>query len=284
VDTQAERAEHYRAFVSKVAKEPYVMGTHWFQYLDQPPGGRWIDGEDSDFGIVDIHDQPYKELVEAMTETHKLLPSILANRANSLPVSFDEQGWGEFLTARVSPGKLAAPVQMEPGRDPLPPAQLVIHQDDAQGNKGSWEQTKEAWILTYETASGWGLHGDLPLEQLDLQGAQTLEVELEAPAGLQIQVLLQETGDGPPGHQVYEGNRGADGESYELPQFTATGARQVVRLRLADAERRIYWGNQGGNMILDTQGLRAISFLLRSGQGKGQLRIYRVGFVGAGQD
>jgi len=284
VDTQAERAEHYRAFVSKVAKEPYVMGTHWFQYLDQPPGGRWIDGEDSDFGIVDIHDQPYKELVEAMTETHKLLPSILANRANSLPVSFDEQGWGEFLTARVSPGKLAAPVQMEPGRDLLPPAQLVIHQDDAQGNKGSWEQTKEAWILTYETANGWGLHGDLPLEQLDLQGAQTLEVELEAPAGLQIQVLLQETGDGPPGHQVYEGNRGADGESYELPQFTATGTRQVVRLRLADAERRIYWGNQGGNMILDTQGLRAISFLLRSGQGKGQLRIYRVGFVGAGQD
>jgi hypothetical protein len=115
-----------------------------------------------------------------------------------------------------------------------------------------------------------------------LQGAQTLEVELEAPAGLQIQVLLQETGDGPPGHQVYEGNRGADGESYELPQFTATGTRQVVRLRLADAERRIYWGNQGGNMILDTQGLRAISFLLRSGQGKGRLRIYRVGFVGAG--
>ena len=284
VDTQADRAARYHAFVSKVAHEPYVMGTHWFQYLDQPPGGRWIDGEDSDYGIVDIHDRPYRRLVEAMRETHKLLPSVLANRTNSLPVLFDEEAWGEFLTARVSPGQLAASVQMEPGRGPLPPAKLVIHQDDAQGNKGSWEQTKQAWILTYETARGWGLHGDLPLDQLDLQGAQTLEVEFEAPAGLQLQVFLQETGDGPPGHQVYEGNRGADGESYELPQFTATGARQVVRLRLADAERRIYWGNQGGNMILDTQGLRAISFLIRSGQGKGQLRIYRVGFVGAGQD
>ena len=46
----------------------------------------------------------------------------------------------------------------------------------------------------------------------------------------------------------------------------------------------MYWGNQGGNMILDTQGLRAMSFLIRNGQGKGQLRIYRVGFFGAGQD
>src|SRR5882724_178046 len=125
VDTQAERAEHYRAFVSKVANEPYIMGTHWFQYLDQPPGGRWIDGEDSNYGIVDIHDQPYEKLVGAMTETHKLLPTILSNRADSLPVSFDEEAWGEFLTARVSPGQLAAPVQMEPGRGPLPPDQLV---------------------------------------------------------------------------------------------------------------------------------------------------------------
>jgi agarase len=284
VNTQAERAERYRAFVSAIANEPYIMGSHWFQYLDQPPGGRWIDGEDSDYGIVDIHDQPYEKLVKAMMETHQRIPSILAKRSDTLPVSFDEEAWGEFLTARVSPGQLAAPVQMEPGHSDFPPAQLVVHQDDAQGNKASWEQTKDAWILTYETANGWGLHGDLPLEQLNAQGAQTLEIEFEAPAGLQIQVLLQETGDGPPGHQVYEGKRGADGESYELPQFTATGSRQLVRLRLTDAERRIYWGNQGGNMILDTQALRAISFLLRGGQGKGQLRIYRVGFVGPKQN
>jgi len=284
VDTQADRAERYRAFVSTIAKEPYIMGSHWFQYMDQPPGGRWIDGEDSDYGIVDIHDQPYEKLVKAMVETHQRLPSILTRRADTLPVSFDEEAWGEFLTARVAPGPMAAPVQLEPGQDSLPPDQLVVHQDDAQGNRGSWEQTKDAWVLTYETASGWGLHGDLPLEQLNLQGAQDLEIELEAPAGVQLQVFLQETGDGPPGHQVYEGKRGADGESYELPQFTATGARQVVRLHLADAERRIYWGNQGGNMILDTQGLRAISFLIRSGQGTGQLRIYRVGFTGGGRD
>jgi len=283
VETQADRAERYRSFVSAVAREPYIVGTHWFQYIDQPPGGRWIDGEDSDYGIVDIHDQPYEKLVQAMEETHKLLPTIFANRTNSLPASFDEQAWGELPIASVAPGRLTVPVDLEPGKSALPAAALVVHSDEAQGNKASWEQSENSWTLTYETAAGWGLHGDLPLEQLELRGAQEVELDLEAPAGTQFQILLQETGDGPPGRQVYEGVHGADGESYELPQFTTIGARQVVRFRLADSERRVYWGNQGGNMILDTQGLRAMSFLIRGGQGKGQLRIYRIRFLGTGQ-
>jgi hypothetical protein len=156
---------------------------------------------------------------------------------------------------------------------------MTLRGTKPRGNR----QRKRGSSLTKLPAAG-GCTAILPLEQLDLQRAQNLKVEFEAPAGLQVQVLLQETGDGPPGHQVYEGKRGADGESYELPQFTATGARQIVQLHLTDAERRICWGNQGGNMILDTQGLRAISFLIRSGQGKGQLQIYRVGFVGARRD
>ena len=116
MDTQADRAERYRAFVSDVAKEPYIMGSHWFQYMDRPPGGRWIDGEDSDYGIVDVNDRPYEKLIEAMMETHKLLPSILTERADNLPVSFDEEAWGEFLTARVPPGPMRHPAQLDPGQ------------------------------------------------------------------------------------------------------------------------------------------------------------------------
>ena len=221
------------------------------------------------------------KLVDAMKETHGRLASILATRGNKLPATFDEEAWAELPTAHVSAGSLPAPVQMEPSRFSFSPEELVVHQDDAQGDKASWEQTKDAWVLTYATGGGWGLHGDLPLEQLSIGGAQTIEVEFTAPAGLPIQVLLQETGDGPPGRQVYNGKNGADGESYELPVFIATGNRQVVRLRLTDAERRLYWGNQNGNMTLDTQGLRAMSFLIRNGQGSGELRIYRVSFAGA---
>jgi hypothetical protein len=222
-------------------------------------------------------------LVTAMKQTHALFPTIFTSRPGISPVSFDEQAWGELPTARVVPGQLAVPVQLEPGKNVLPATALGIHADEAQKNTASWEQSENTWILSFETGGGWGLHGDLALEQLELKGTQEIKLELEAPAGTQLQILLHETGDGPPGGQVYKGEHGADGESYELPEFTATGARQIVRFRLADAERRVYWGNQSGNLILDTQGLRAMSFLIRSGQGKGQLRIYRIRFLGAGQ-
>ena len=40
---------------------PYVLGADWFQYFDEPTHGRG-DGENFNFGLVDIHDQPYEEL------------------------------------------------------------------------------------------------------------------------------------------------------------------------------------------------------------------------------
>ena len=46
---------------------PYVVGADWFQYYDEPPHGRKLDGEDYNFGLVDIHDTPYKHVTDAFT-------------------------------------------------------------------------------------------------------------------------------------------------------------------------------------------------------------------------
>ena len=40
-----------------------MIGTHWFQWLDQPATGR-NDGENYNIGFVDVTDQPYAELVD----------------------------------------------------------------------------------------------------------------------------------------------------------------------------------------------------------------------------
>jgi len=45
---------------------------HWFQYQDHPHGGRG-DGEDYNFGLVDIHDQPYEKLVEMFSRVNPRL-------------------------------------------------------------------------------------------------------------------------------------------------------------------------------------------------------------------
>jgi hypothetical protein len=67
VATQTERARATANSLRSLARLPYVVGADWFQYYDEPPHGRKLDGEDCNFGLVDIHDQPYAELTEAFS-------------------------------------------------------------------------------------------------------------------------------------------------------------------------------------------------------------------------
>jgi hypothetical protein len=65
VETQAERADRYEAFMRELLDRPYMVGSHWFKFHDQPITGRG-DGENSRFGTVNIDDDPYPELTERM--------------------------------------------------------------------------------------------------------------------------------------------------------------------------------------------------------------------------
>jgi hypothetical protein len=66
VYTQSDRAEGYERYVKGALALPFVVGLHWFQYTDQPLLGRSLDGENSNYGVVDVHDEPYFTLVERM--------------------------------------------------------------------------------------------------------------------------------------------------------------------------------------------------------------------------
>jgi len=65
---QEERGVAYRYYVENAAANPAIIGTHWFQWIDQPPTGR-NDGENYNIGFVDVTDRPYNELVNAAKET-----------------------------------------------------------------------------------------------------------------------------------------------------------------------------------------------------------------------
>ena len=80
VGTQAERAQGAAAATRNFASLPEIVGTHWFQYYDHPKGGR-ADGEDYDFGLVDLEDRPYEQLVQALTAANRDAPSIHAAAA-----------------------------------------------------------------------------------------------------------------------------------------------------------------------------------------------------------
>lgn len=63
VETQKERAAGFRTTLRSFLKLPYVAGADWFQYYDEPTHGR-PDGENFNFGLVDIYDRPYQEVAE----------------------------------------------------------------------------------------------------------------------------------------------------------------------------------------------------------------------------
>jgi hypothetical protein len=66
---QKARGEAYKLFTTRLARVPYIIGADWFQWMDEPPSGRRGDGEDVNFGVVDIDDKPYEPLVDAIRET-----------------------------------------------------------------------------------------------------------------------------------------------------------------------------------------------------------------------
>nr|WP_245825397.1 hypothetical protein [Pseudocolwellia agarivorans] len=52
---------------------PYIIGAHWFQYIDSPLTGRAHDGENYNVGFVTITDIPFPHMVSAAKDIHTKL-------------------------------------------------------------------------------------------------------------------------------------------------------------------------------------------------------------------
>jgi len=76
-DSQAQRAEAYKQFVISCLKHPRYVGTHWFQWRDQPLTGRG-DGENYQIGFLTLTDQPHPEIIEAAREIGRTMYTIRA--------------------------------------------------------------------------------------------------------------------------------------------------------------------------------------------------------------
>ena len=73
VPNQADRAQAYKNYVLGAVGHPQFVGTHWFQWMDEPTTGRVDDEENYQIGFVDIADTPYRETIEASREAGQRL-------------------------------------------------------------------------------------------------------------------------------------------------------------------------------------------------------------------
>ncbi|HEU4781225.1 MAG TPA: hypothetical protein VFS58_15190, partial [Steroidobacteraceae bacterium] len=72
---QSERGVAYSYYVEHAAAHTAIIGTHWYQWIDQPVTGRH-DGENYNIGWIDVTDRPYPELVAAAKATHAKIDDI----------------------------------------------------------------------------------------------------------------------------------------------------------------------------------------------------------------
>ena len=76
---QTQRGVAYRHYVEGGLARPEVVGLHYFQWNDQPVLGRY-DGENYNIGLVDVCNQPYPELTEAVRLTNERLYEVATGK------------------------------------------------------------------------------------------------------------------------------------------------------------------------------------------------------------
>ena len=100
LDQQA-RAEGYKLFTQRLARTPFIIGADWFQWMDEPPSGRTLDGEDVNFGIVDVDDRPYEKLETAIGATTPTLNALHTQSPTDLRTDVAREKFSERVVADV---------------------------------------------------------------------------------------------------------------------------------------------------------------------------------------
>jgi regulation of enolase protein 1 (concanavalin A-like superfamily) len=166
VPTQADRAAAFERYVRLALSDPAVVGYHWFQHSDQPKEGRF-DGENSNYGVVNIQDEVYPELTRKMTEVNRLAEGWhrgpgAANFRDDFRgrlaegwswIREDPHGWrvtDNGLEVRVQPGNLWGPANNARNvlmRDAPDPSQQEVVVSVTLTNRPTeqYEQVDLAW-------------------------------------------------------------------------------------------------------------------------------------------
>jgi hypothetical protein len=167
LDQQA-RADGYRLLTTRLARVPYVIGADWFQWHDEPPSGRSSDGEDVNFGMVDVDDRPYESLIKSVRGTASQLNPLHARSAADEPTS---DVWRESFASKpvIHAPFLASPVRLNGELSDWPAAAKV------QGVRHSQTVGLERSTLPIPNVYvGWredGLYLGFEVFDNDIQGA-----------------------------------------------------------------------------------------------------------------
>lgn len=275
VQTQAERAAAYEGLVPDSLSYPVVIGSHWFEFSDQSPQGRF-DGEDSNYGIVDIHDRPYTELLAGMARANATLHDLHARTTRRMPDSLPKR-----RAVTYEPGQ-------HPGRPPaLDLLQPWVRDPEVWGAPDAsmtWSREGDALVLEYDAGSQYGAGINIfgpascridrgPEHSTDLDGYFAIELDVTAPEGLQLNVVFAEAGSATPS-STFDLGAGDDGESYIADALFATGQRSTLRVPIASLRRQLFHGNQAGGFGISMNAVRNLGLQVSGSPRTGRVVVH----------
>ena len=130
---------------------PYLIGLHWFEWADESPQGRF-DGEDCDYGLVDIHDKEYTLLTEKHTAINLLAADLHQTATAPLPA--------DFIPPQEAQYRQAEPGAKVPGsRDffkVTSDAPVWTWGDKAHGGNTQVDLSTGYITVDFDSGTGWG--------------------------------------------------------------------------------------------------------------------------------
>jgi len=283
VNTQKERAERYLNYAETFSKLPYIIGFHWFQFFDEPREGRYFDGEDSNYGIVDIEGRPYPELCEAMKNINTKSTEIHQNSKEKFPetaIPLD----GKIRPLSKFKRKTVPPLFMDPASGERI---LVSFWGDMLSKATILSEREENKLtISFDTGNNFGLGIAIRPENIkyykngymNIAGYKGMEIRLSLPLNTTFWIGINEAGMNIQEKEVRQGSGNFDGESFISDDLKGTGNLETYRLDFDSFSLSPFSGNQMGNKSIDLDGISKIDIFIPGKQGKGVLKIESIRF------
>jgi hypothetical protein len=282
VKTQAQRAQNYSSYVEDLLSYPMVIGAHWFEFADQSPQGRF-DGENSNYGIVDIHHRPYKEMLAAMKKTNDSSAKLHAQSDRQAP---------QFLPKPKA-------VVFEPGQRPERPPFIDVLNAIPAGEPELYnapdagiglKKESDHLVISFDTGKNWGCgvlffgprafaNTSSPVHATNMDGYSAIELDAAIGSNILFDVFLDEAGITAPDAASYDTSGGDDAEGFLFSSIQGKQQRNIYRLELKNLEARTNWGNQKGARKVDIHSIKGVSLFFHGGQGKDQIKVYSLKWV-----
>lgn len=93
-DSEAQRAEAFRIYQSLIAEQPFVVGSDYFMWVDDPSGGvaSASNPEDCSYGLVNEKDQPYPLVTAMAARINAAVPELHAQAVPQLRIDPAQAG------------------------------------------------------------------------------------------------------------------------------------------------------------------------------------------------